>query len=112
MQFSQRNSIQSANACESNLKTVITRLLDRRGHSLSQHTQFLKMRMIFFYETLIHSIEPTRSHLARFARARFALRAHENLKKKKCVSIDSKCSETHTNVKKMFTALTHYALRA
>ena len=33
--------------------------------------------------------------------------------KKKCVSIDSKCSETHRNViKKIFTPLTHYALRA
>ena len=26
-----------------------TRLLGRRSHSLSQHTQFLKMRMIFFF---------------------------------------------------------------
>ena len=59
-----------------------TRLLDRRGHSRSQHTRFLKMRMIFFCETLIHSIGPTRSHFARFARARFALRAHENFRKK------------------------------
>ena len=39
------------------------------------------MRMIF-YETLIQSSGPTRSHLARFARARFALRAHENFRKK------------------------------
>ena len=36
----------------------------------------------FFYETLIQSIGPTRSHLARFARARFALRAYENFRKK------------------------------
>ena len=60
----------------------VTRALDRRGHSLEQHTQFLKNNLIdendFFYETLIQSIEPTRSHLARFARTRFALRAHEN----------------------------------
>ena len=56
---------------------------------------------MIFYETLIQSIGPTRLHLARFARARFALRAHENFrKKKKCVSIDSKCSETHRNAKK------------
>ena len=79
----------------------LTRLLDRRDHSLSQHTQFLKMRMIF-YETLTHSIGPKRSHLVRFARARFALRAHENFRKKKCVSIDSKCSKTHRNAKKKF----------
>ena len=32
-------------------------------------------------ETLIQSIGPTRSHLARFARARFALHAHENFRK-------------------------------
>ena len=63
----------------------LTRLLDRRGHSLSQHTQFLKMRMIF-YETLLHSIGPTRSHLARFASARFALHTHKNFWEKKSVS--------------------------
>ena len=39
------------------------------------------MRMIF-YETLIQSIGPTRSHIAHFARARFALCAHENFQKK------------------------------
>ena len=61
---------------------IETRLLDRRGHSLSQHKQFLKMRMIFFYVNLIHSIGPTCSHLARFARVRFALCAHENFRKK------------------------------
>ena len=55
---------------------------------------------MIFYETLIQSIGPTRSHLARFARARFALRAHENFRKKKCVSIESKCFETHRNAKK------------
>ena len=63
---------------------TITRAL-RRGHSLSQHTQFLKNNMIAendFYETLIQLIGSTRSHLARFARARFALRAHENFRKK------------------------------
>ena len=54
-----------------------------------------------FYETLIQSSGSTRSHLARFARARFALRAHENFReKKKCVLIDTKCSETHRNAKK------------
>ena len=65
-----------------------------------------------FYETLIQSSGLTRSHLARFARARFTLRAHENFRKKKCVSIDSKCSETHRNAKKNLTPLTDYALRA
>ena len=57
---------------------------------------------MIFYETLIQSSGPTRSHLARFARARFTLCAHENFQKKKCVSIDSKCSETHRNAKKIF----------
>ena len=87
-----------------------TRLLDRRGHSLSQHTKFLKMRMNLFYETLIH-----RTNTLAFCslRSRFALRTHENFHKKKCVSIDSKCSETHRNAKKIFfTPLTDYALRA
>ena len=37
---------------------------------------------MIFYETLIQSSGPTRSHLARFARARFTLHAHENLRKK------------------------------
>ena len=37
---------------------------------------------MIFYETLIQSRGPTRSHLARFARARFTLRAHENFRKK------------------------------
>ena len=41
----------------------------------------------------------SRVHLARFNRAHFALRAHENFEKK-CVSIDSKCSEAQ---KKKFT---------
>ena len=35
-----------------------------------------------FYETLIQSSGPTRLHLARFAHARFTLRAHENFRKK------------------------------
>ena len=74
----------------------------------------MKMCGFFFYETLIQSIGPTRSHVARFARARFALRANENFRKikEKCVSIDYKCSETHRNAKKIFTPLTDYALRA
>ena len=29
--------------------------------------------------------------------------------KKKCVSIDSKCSETHRNAKKIFTPMTDFA---
>ena len=37
---------------------------------------------MIFYETLIQSTGPTRSHLARFARARFTLRAHEIFGKK------------------------------
>ena len=42
----------------------VTRAL-RRGHSLSQHTQFLKNIMIaenIFYETLIQSIGPKFQH--------------------------------------------------
>ena len=37
---------------------------------------------MIFYEILMQSSGPTRSHLARFARARFTLRAHENFRKK------------------------------
>ena len=37
---------------------------------------------MIFYETLIQSSGPTRSHLACFARARFALRAHEHPQQK------------------------------
>ena len=68
----------------------ITRAL-RRGHSLSQHTQFLKNNMIaekdllgnfdIFYRTEVQTL-PSRLHLARFARARFAHRARENFRKK------------------------------
>ena len=43
---------------------------------------------MIFYETLIQSSRPTRSHLARFARARYALRAHENFRKKKKVCLN------------------------
>ena len=66
--------------------------------------------------------------LGRFAPLGFALRARISLaslahvsrfaltkifEKKKCVSIDSKCSETRKNAKKFFLPLlTHYALRA
>ena len=41
---------------------------------------------MIFNGTLIQSSGPTRSHLARFARARFTLCAHENFRKKKSVS--------------------------
>ena len=67
-------------------RLVETRLLGRRGHSLSQHTQFLKNNMIdenVFYETLIQLIGPTRSHLACFVRKRFALLTHKKISKKK-----------------------------
>ena len=67
---------------------------------------------MIFYETLIQSSGPTRSHLARFARARFTLRAHENFRKKKCVSIDSKCSETHKNAKKNFYPFDSFLARS
>ena len=93
-----------------------TRALDRRGHSLSQHTQYLKNNMIdengFFYETLIQSIRPTRSHLARFARARFALRAHENFRKKSVSQSTRNALKRIEMPKKFFTPLTDYALRA
>ena len=69
---------------------------------------------MIFYETLIQSIGPTRSHLARFARARFALRAHENFrKKKKSMSQSTQNALKRTEMqKKIFTPLTDYALRA
>ena len=41
-----------------------------------------------FYEALIQSIGPTRSHLARFARARFAVRAQENFRQKSVSRIE------------------------
>ena len=48
-----------------------------------------------------------------FAPSHFALRAHENFQKKKCVSIDSKWSKTHKNAKKQnFTPLTRFARSA
>ena len=65
-----------------------------------------------FYETLIQSSEPTRSHLARFARARLPLRAHENFRKKKSVSQSTRNALKRIEMpKKKFTALTDYALR-
>ena len=68
------------------------------------------MRMIFFNETLIHSIGPTRSHLARFARARFALRAHENFRKKG-VSQSTQNALKRIEMQKInFTPLTDHAL--
>ena len=42
----------------------------------------------------------SRSHFARFACARFALT--KIFEKKRCVSIDSKCSETRKSAKKIF----------
>ena len=39
----------------------------------------------FLYETLMQSIGPTRSYLARFAHARFALCVHKNIFEKKYV---------------------------
>ena len=56
----------------------------------------------FFFETLIHSIRPTRSHLARFARARFALRAHENFRKKKSVSQSTQNALKRIEMQKKF----------
>ena len=54
-----------------------------------------------------HSHSQSFCSLGLCARTCFALRAHENFRKKnKCVSIDLKCSETHRNAKKSFTPLT------
>ena len=55
--------------------------------------------------SLPRALRFARSHLACFAhdgltRARFA--SLENFRKKKCVSIDSKCSETQRNAKNKF----------
>ena len=55
-----------------------------------------------FYETLIQSSGPTRSHLARFARARFALRAHENFRKKKSVSQSTQNALKRIEMQKKF----------
>ena len=62
---------------------------------------------MIFYETLIQSSGPTHSQLAR---ARIALCAHENFRKKKCVSIDLKCFETHRNEKKITPYEWHFPL--
>ena len=57
---------------------------------------------MIFYETLIHSIGPRRSHLAHFARAR----------EKKSVSQSTQNALKRIEMpKKKFTALTDYALR-
>ena len=62
--------------------------------------------MIFFYETVIQSIEPTCSHLARFTRARFALGALENFQKK------SVSQSTGNALKRIEMQKIDYALRA
>ena len=63
-----------------------TRLLDRRGHSLSQHTQFLKMRMIFFwnFDTLNRTNTLTSCSLR--SRAFCASRSRKFSKKKVCLN--------------------------
>ena len=87
-----------------------TRALDRRGHSLSQPTHFLKNNLTdendFFYESLIQSIGPTRSHLARFARVRFALSA-QNFRKKS-VSKSTRNALKRIEMHKKITPLTHW----
>ena len=66
------------------------------------------MRMFFFfYKTLIQLIGPTSSHLARFARARFALRAQKSVSQ----STQNALKRIEMQ-KKIFTPLTDYALRA
>ena len=66
------------------------------------------MRM-FFYETLIRLIGQTRSHLARFARARFALRAHENFRKKSVSQSTQNDLKRIEMQKNFFTPLTRAA---
>ena len=104
---------------------LATRAL-RSGHSLSQHTHFQKNNMTskndFFYETMIQSIRPTRSHLARFACILLALLARvlrfvlTKIFEKKSVSQLSRNAlkriEMQKKKKKNFTPLTDYALRA
>ena len=68
---------------------------------------------MFIYETLIQSIGQTRSHLARFARERFALRTHEKFRKN---SVPESMRYALKRIdmqrkKKSFTPLTDYALR-
>ena len=67
---------------------------------------------MIFYETLIQSIGPTRSHLARFARARSLLRAHENFRKKSVSQSTRNALKRIEMQKEYFTPLTDYALRA
>ena len=98
-------------------KILITRLLGRRSHSLSQHTQFLKNNMIAENDFLWNFDTIKRNQHARIWLASLARvsRSQKFFEKKKCVSIDSKCSETRKNAKKKkkkFTPLTHYALHA
>ena len=63
--------------CTSNFTRCQNKIARLQGSqlSLSQHTGTIsKDENDFFYETLIHSIGPTRSHFVRFARVlRFAL---------------------------------------
>ena len=66
---------------------------------------------MIFYETLIQSSGSTRSHLARFACARFTLRAHENFRKKS-VSQSTRNALKRIEMQKKITPLTDYALRA
>ena len=59
--------------------------------------------IILAYRPALHAFCDSPLHLARVLR--FELRARENFRKKKCVSIDSKCSETHRNAKMNFLSL-------
>ena len=66
----------------------------------------------FFYETLIQSSGSTRLHLARYARARFALRANENFRKKSVSQSTQNVLKRVKMQKKMFLPLlTHCASR-
>ena len=69
---------------------------------------------MIYYETLIQSSGPTRSHLARFARARCTLRAHESFRKKSVSQLTQNALKRIKMQKKnfFFTPLTDYALRA
>ena len=94
------------------ISSFVTRLLGRRGHSLSQHTQFLKNNMIAendsFYETLIQSSGPTRSLRSR---ALYASRSRKFSKKSVSQSTRNALKRIEMP-KKFFTPLTDYALRA
>ena len=94
---------------------ILTRLLEHRGHSLSQHTQFLKNNMIAENDFLWNFDTIKRTNTLAFgslrSRAFYASRSRK-FSKKKSVSQLTRNALKRIEMKKKFTPLTHYALRA